>query len=477
MHEPLKYVSKDYVVRGSLIDLSNADAAWDALDKRVRTSVRKGEGIGVTIRSFDGSAEELEAVRSFTPNDDDIPLRFEDRHHAYVAVAEESGERLGWILLAGVGPKLFMLCHASTPAGKERQTPNLLLWHAIKTWVGSTYRWFDVGGSYRPSLQKYFEGYRQAEYPLIMKPPELPIDLRITPFDTAAYGVSPGDPANGHNILADAFGTDEFTIFPRAMYAIAACLREYRDQGRLTADDEVLVSTTTETPYISAHVTRAIEAVCRWSQKPSDRTRAVFLIHEFGFPNSRAAEWRRFCDERQIPLIEDCAYGWGSEGVGTWGDVRIYSFTKLLPVQFGGALVGMKIPFERMWNVHQSSDLGKDNEILGLVAAHWQPLSEIRDARLRVWNRYTANLQSVLDPYFDIPSGVLPGAFIAKLNNEEEMKRVSAFVRRFGIEAGNWYHHAAIFLPCHQRMSDKHVDFVSGTVLANYREGCGIPHV
>src|SRR3989344_1568159 len=234
MNEPLKYISKDYVVRGNLLDLTSADNAWDALDKRVRTSVRKGEGMGVTIRPFDGSAEELAAVRTFTPNDDDIPAQFEDRHHAYIAIADDTGERLGWILLAGVGSKLFMLCHASTPAGKDRQTPNLLLWHAVKTWVGRDYRWLDVGGSYRPSLQKYFEGFRQAEYPLIMKPPELPIDLRITPFDTEAYGVALGDPDKGHQILADAFGTDEFTIFPRAMYAIAACLREYRDQGRLT---------------------------------------------------------------------------------------------------------------------------------------------------------------------------------------------------------------------------------------------------
>ena len=147
------------------------------------------------------------------------------------------------------------------------------------------------------------------------------------------------------------------------MFAIAAVLREYRDQGRLTADDEVLVATTTDTPYISSCVTSAIEAVCKWSQTPSEKTKAVFMIHEFGFPNPRAAEWRKFCDERGIPLIEDLAYGWGSEGAGTWGDVRIYSATKLMPLQFGGFLVGMKIPDDRMWHVHGASDKGKEHEL------------------------------------------------------------------------------------------------------------------
>lgn len=478
MQRSLSYNAKDRLIEGSLVSLTDIEAIWDALEKGVRTSIRKGEKMGVTIRPYDGSPEELAALAAFTPNDDDIPVVWEDRHHAYVAVADDTNERLGWIMLAGVPgtSKLFMLCHASTPEGKQRQTPNMLIWHAFKTWAGKEYAWFDVGASYRATLQRYFSHFRQHSYPMVMKPAEYPIDVRVTPFDTQAFGILPGDPEVGRKILTEQFGTDEFTVFPRAMYAIAAVLREYRDQGKLTADDEVLVATTTDTPYVSSCVSSAIEAVCAWSQVPSDKTKAVFLIHEFGFPNPRAAEWRKFCDERSIPLIEDLAYGWGSEGTGTWGDVRIYSATKLLPVQFGGFLVGMKISDERMWHVHGASDNGKEQEILGLVAAHWQPLDQIRFARHQMWERYKKNLSCIAEPYFDLPSGVIPGAFILKMKDEDEMRRVGAFVRRFGVEVGNWYHHSAIFLPCHQRMTERHVDYVSGAILANYRENCGIPH-
>lgn len=499
-----KYISKDFLIKGSLIDLGDPDAAWLSIDKGVRTSIRKGEKMGVAIRPFrlDDPAE-LATVTSFTPNANDIPPQFTSRYHAFIAEAVESKEILGWILLVEIEKTLFMLCHASTPAGKERQTPNFLLWHAVKTYAGGPFHYLNVGASYRESLQNYFSHFRQREYPMVMRPPDLPVDLRITPFDTAAYSVAPADPDEGRALLNREFKTDEWTTFPRAMFAIAACLREYRDQGRLTSESEVLISTTTESPYVSSCVTKAIEDVCKWSRTPSDKTAAVFMIHEFGFPNPRAAEWRKFCDDRRIPLIEDLAYGWGSEGTGTWGDVRIYSATKLFPVQFGGFLVGIKIPFERVWNVHRCADPQKEEEILGTIKAHWQPLEEIREARQHVWKRYEQNLGWMLDPIVPdtgrpprldpsplvtsdvtLPlrkgetsslNGIMLGAVLLKTFDEDDMRRVSSFVRRFGIEVGNWYHHGAIFLPCHQRLSDRHVDYISGAVLACYREGCGIP--
>jgi len=469
------YTSKDYVLQGNLIVLSDEKTVWEELTTRVRTSVRKGERSGVRIRDFDPT-QDLATVIPFTPNDDDIPPIFESRHRGFIAEAEETGEVLGWVLTAGIGKKNFLLCHASTPAGKKRETPNLLLWRAIKESLG-TYGFFDIGVSYRPSLQFYFSGYAQESYPMVMRPTDLPIDLRITPFDTEAYGVEPGPALDGQKLLDKTFGTDQWTFFPRAMFAIAGCLMEYRDQGRLTVDDEVLISTTTQTPYISSCVTQAIESVCRWSQVPSEKTRAVFLIHEFGIPNPHAAEMRAFCDERGIPLIEDLAYGWGSEGAGSFGDVKIVSFTKLFPVQFGGALIGMKIPLERHWKVLRSSDPAKGVEVLGLLPRFWQPLAEIRAQRQKIWNMYAERLASARDAWCELESGVMPGAFILKMENEEEMKRISTFVKRFGIEVGNWYHHSAIFLPCHQRMTTRHVDYVCGAILANFRENCGIPGV
>lgn len=74
----------------------------------------------------------------------------------------------------------------------------------------------------------------------------------------------------------------------------------------------------------------------------SRRTRAVYVTHYFGFPQ-RLEEVVRFCRERGLFLVEDCALALFSRAVdgfvGRMGDVAIYSFRKTVPVPDGGAVV------------------------------------------------------------------------------------------------------------------------------------------
>jgi len=71
-------------------------------------------------------------------------------------------------------------------------------------------------------------------------------------------------------------------------------------------------------------------------------TRAVVLIHYFGFPGP-VQEVRALCDRRGIALIEDCAHALysrlGDRSLGTFGDVAIFSPWKSLPLPDGGLLV------------------------------------------------------------------------------------------------------------------------------------------
>jgi len=72
------------------------------------------------------------------------------------------------------------------------------------------------------------------------------------------------------------------------------------------------------------------------------KTRAVFVIHYFGFPQ-KIDEISRLCEEKSLYLIEDCAhclYGRsGGRWLGTFGDIGVFSLRKTLPVPDGGALV------------------------------------------------------------------------------------------------------------------------------------------
>ena len=67
--------------------------------------------------------------------------------------------------------------------------------------------------------------------------------------------------------------------------------------------------------------------------------RAMIAAHYFGLPQPMA-RIRRFCDERNIALIEDCAHAMFGQAdgrpVGSWGDYAIASLTKFLPTTEGG---------------------------------------------------------------------------------------------------------------------------------------------
>ena len=74
----------------------------------------------------------------------------------------------------------------------------------------------------------------------------------------------------------------------------------------------------------------------------SSNIKVMLAAHFFGLPQPMAAI-RKWCDERGVALIEDCAHAlFGrSEGrpIGHWGDVAIGSLTKFLPVPEGGCWV------------------------------------------------------------------------------------------------------------------------------------------
>lgn len=77
-------------------------------------------------------------------------------------------------------------------------------------------------------------------------------------------------------------------------------------------------------------------------RKQTDRTRAVYVTHYFGWEQD-IAELSAWCAQNNLLLIEDCALALFSRGqsgqLGRVGDLSIFSFPKSLPVPDGGAFV------------------------------------------------------------------------------------------------------------------------------------------
>ncbi len=470
-----RYISKDWVIEGSFLRLDDKEKAWGEIDGRMRTAVRKAQKSGAVIRSMKGTKEDIAAFRAFCLNPDDIPAMLTDRYHLRFAYMKD--ELVAAILLQEINDKLFMLCHASTPAAKDREIPSLLIWNTVEEFAGKRFRHLDVGASYRTSLQKFFSGWATARYPMIMKPPDLKPTLMLTPFDTQAMDM-PAPPVASQiteQALQATFAGKPYTFFPRAMYAIFTLAKWLRNKNIVRDDGEFWITTTTDTHYVSSCVTSAIEQSAKWSRTLGPKTQAIFVIHEFGFPHPRLQELRAIADERKIPLIEDCAYGWSTTDIGSIGDFAIYSLTKSFPVQFGGYLVGKSFTPEELWHGYGCSDEGKRIHTERCLAP-W--LGQIEESKKRRRENYVwfQDLFGVARTYFPLNDGVDPGAFVLTVESEERMEEVSAFVRRFGIECANYWKNSAIMLPVHQRLTPAHRTYIAGAVHATERAWCGVPH-
>lgn len=111
----------------------------------------------------------------------------------------------------------------------------------------------------------------------------------------------------------------------------------------LKKEDEVFITTTTESSFVSTCVSATLFNYSKISRVLTDKTKVVYVIHNFGFPHPKLLELRQMCDEKNLILIEDCAFAFdsyfGDIRLGSIGDFTIYSLSKILPVENGGVLV------------------------------------------------------------------------------------------------------------------------------------------
>lgn len=134
----------------------------------------------------------------------------------------------------------------------------------------------------------------------------------------------------------------------------------------LKNQDEVYISTTFDTKYVSSCVTSTIFNFCKPSKVFSKQTRLIFVIHEFGFPNEKVFELKKLAEKYKITLVEDCAqsgdsYFQNNQRIGTVGDYSIYSLKKILPYDNAGLLIkkGQKFPY--LAELEKASKIRRNN--------------------------------------------------------------------------------------------------------------------
>ncbi|PIR93543.1 hypothetical protein COT99_00025 [Candidatus Falkowbacteria bacterium CG10_big_fil_rev_8_21_14_0_10_43_10] len=473
MSQYKNYISKDYIIRGSLLALDK-NKSWDKLDKRMRTAIRKARTFNPVIKQAEGNKKDVKKFYEFCPpNREDLPEEL-DKSRQWMFFAYINNKIAGGIIVTEVDNNLFMHFNAVTKEGREKQISSLLIWSIVETFHNSKYQYLDIGASYKPALQKYFTGWATDKYSVIMRPPEYKPQINIYPFNNSSMLTGEDRGFNVDDFLQTKFNGREYNFFPRGMYAIYALFKWFKLQQIIQDDQEVYISTTTDSPYISSCVTSAIEqAACRWSREISPRTKVVFVIHEFGFFNDKATGLKKHCRENNLILVEDCAYAWQSGPAGGFGDYLIYSLSKFFPMQFGAFLVGKKFDFKYIWDNFACADAGKEKKSLAELSYHLPREQQYIKARTENY-RYLESIFGKEKSFFNLKKGEVPGAFVLKIESAERAKEISEFVKTFGIECGNYYSNQAIFLPVHQNLNKAHLDYIAGAVRAMYREGCGL---
>lgn len=190
------------------------------------------------------------------------------------------------------------------------------------------------------------------------------------------------------------------------------------------------------------------------------------MIHEFGFPARLPVELL----DRGLPIIEDCAYAFGSQNaegnVGNLGDYVIYSLPKAVPVPYGG-LLKCRYPLECRATVTPAMQRG-----LNWRLAHYLPrLGKALVRRREVFEAYRRGFAAHgQHPLFEPGPAVVPHAFVLALPDQALAERMKPRLTAAGILSSVFYGGGGYYLPNHQSLSDAAIRFIVATVLAALRE-------
>lgn len=115
----------------------------------------------------------------------------------------------------------------------------------------------------------------------------------------------------------------------------------------LQREDEVYIDTTSNSSFVTTCVSATIFNYCKISRVLTEKTKLIWVIHEFGFPNKRLEGLLEYSKTNDIPTVEDSAHSlngfYNNHRLGTRADFGLYSLPKSFPIQFGGLLIATRL--------------------------------------------------------------------------------------------------------------------------------------
>lgn len=287
-----------------------------------------------------------------------------------------------------------------------------------------------------------------------------PDKFRVPSYNISPFSTDQLSLLNELNIVDDAsfvsenlynkFGDYEFTLDGKS--AIFQALSFYN----LKKSDEVYIVTTTGNKYVSSCVTGEIERFCQWSRELSERTKIVFVIHEFGLIYEDMESLLKL----KIPIIEDLAMSLFSTDVankaGNYGDFAIYSLPKFFPLQYGGVLKYNQQIYKSNIDNSQAYQLNLKNIISYLL----NEKSDIIAKRNENYKYYQAKLLDLgFKTRLKFSDRETPSVFMF-CSNELDLPKLKIFLQLNGVECSVFYGENSFFIPVHQNLKQFDMDYI-----------------
>lgn len=235
----------------------------------------------------------------------------------------------------------------------------------------------------------------------------------------------------------------------------------------LHSDDVITILTTSGNSYVSGCVTNEIEKACKWNREINKDTKAIFVVHEFGYSYQELTSLKLY----DLPIIEDCAHSFFSKanGIGTVGDYIIYSLSKPFNIQMGAILVSKS---------HLETVIPKEEErwIRQRIVAQYMRRDAIIKQRLENYHYLEKRLRPMgITPFFQLRDKTVPGVFLFNWAEDIDYADLKEFMNSNGVESSVFYGKNAYFVPCHHCLSVYELDYIC-TLLEYYYKKHFINH-
>jgi hypothetical protein len=279
--------------------------------------------------------------------------------------------------------------------------------------------------------------------------PYLLPSYNIAPFQTKDIYINSQLPVSNSidAYFTQRFFNRHFGYVNNGRQAINIALQHYQ----LQPTDEVCILTTSNNFYISSCVTKEIEKFCTWSRIISNKTKVIFVNHEFGYPFQNMEALLQY----NLPIIEDCCHSFfskdGTNEIGTIGDFAIYSFPKMFPIQIGGLLTSK----------HSIQPTYIDNQdelqyIKNVLSHYINDEQAIILTRIANYQYLSNNInKDLFAERFDLQNGIVPGVFMFTCKTSTiDLTILKQHFYAHGIQCSVFYGENSFFIPVHQALTE-----------------------